>query len=284
MNNCYTYETLNYKQGLFDESVDVTYIITMEDSIERHAHIRNELKKHQPTSQVIIVYNKGYKKCAKSYHCGEVDISYKDLTHAVMHIFDISKDMRNILILEDDFIFNNDIGKKDIDDVTNFLGKKKPDSYSLGSIQFIVNPVSLTHRKLLAKLGTHAMIYSKNGRENLRKKFRNCSNISHDIDMLTSYPSECYGYHKTIYAQIFSETENMSNWGKCLNYVPTFIIKAYICFVIVISSLFGIDKEEKIHEKYDNLNKSLLLLNIIVFMFITYFFIRIMKRFKILKS
>jgi hypothetical protein len=201
-----------------------------------------------------------------------------------MHIFDISKDMRNILILEDDFIFNNDIAKKDIDNVTDFLGKKKPDSYSLGSIQFIVNPVSLTHRKLLAKMGAHAMIYSKNGRENLRKKFRNCSNISHDIDILTCYPNECYGYHKNVYAQIFSETENRSNWGKGLNYVPIFIIKAYIGFVNVISSLFGLDKEENIHKKYDNLNKSLLLLNIIVLIFITYLFIRIMKRFKILKS
>lgn len=277
MNNCYTYETLNYKQGLFDESVDVTYIITMEDSIERHAHIRNELKKHQPTSQVIIVYNKGYKKCAKSYHCGEVDRSDKDLTHAVMHIFDISKDMRNILILEDDFIFNNYIAKKDIDNVTDFLRKKNTDSYSLGSVQFIVNPVSLTHRKLLVKMGTHAMIYSKNGRENLRKKFRNCSNISHDFDMLTSYPSECYGYHKNIYAQIFSETENRSNWGK--GNVPIFIIKAWI----VILSLLGLDKEENIHKKYDNFNKFMLLLNIIVLILITYLVVKIIKRLKVIR-
>tara|TARA_Y100000389_G_scaffold189167_1_gene212603 strand:+ start:208 stop:1062 length:855 start_codon:yes stop_codon:yes gene_type:complete len=284
MNECYTYETLNYKKGLFDESIDVTYIITMEESIERHEHIRNELMKHKPTSQVIIVFNKGYKKCSKSYHCGEVDISYKDLTHAVMHIFDISKEKGNILILEDDFIFNNDITDKDIDNVTEFLGKKKPDAYSLGSIQFIVNPISLTHRKLLAKLGTHAMIYSKKGRDNLIKKFENCSNISHDIDMLTFYPSQCYGFHKNVYAQIFSETENMSNWGKSLKYVPTFLIKAYIGFFIVISSLFGIDKEERIHKKYDNLNKSLLLLNLIVFIFMIYLFTKIIKRLKVIRK
>lgn len=277
MSDCYTYEKLNYKQGVFDESIDVTYIITMEESIERHEHIRNELKKHQPTSKVIIVFNKGYKKCAKSYNCGEVDISYKDLTHAVMHIFDISKEKGNILILEDDFIFNNDISDKDIDNVTDFLKKKEPDVYSLGSIQYIVNPLSLTHRKLFAKMGSHAMIYSKNGRENLKKKFENCSEKSHDIDVLTCYPSECYGYHKNVYAQIFSETENRSNWGKDLYYVPIFIVKVYIGFITTIVYFFGLDKEERINTKYDNLNLYLRLLNIIVFIFIIYSVIRILK-------
>ena len=58
---CYAYEILNYEKGLFDRSIDITYILTMEHAVDRHASIREQLKKHQPTSRVVLVYNKGYK-------------------------------------------------------------------------------------------------------------------------------------------------------------------------------------------------------------------------------
>ncbi len=49
--SCYTYKEFYYDNGLFDNSIDITYIITMEDSFERHQHILNELKKHKPTKK-----------------------------------------------------------------------------------------------------------------------------------------------------------------------------------------------------------------------------------------
>ena len=60
--SCYSYQTLNYKHGVFDVAVDVTYILTMEDSLERHKNIKAQLSKIIPTSKIIVVYNKGYKK------------------------------------------------------------------------------------------------------------------------------------------------------------------------------------------------------------------------------
>lgn len=284
MSNCYTYNTLNYKNGIFDEVIDVTYILTMDDSTERHNHIRNELKKHQPTSKVIIVYNKGYKKCPKKYNCGDIDISFKDLTHSIMHIFDISKEKERILILEDDFIFNNNITSKDIEIVSDFLKKQNPNIYSLGSIHWASNPFTLTHKQLFLKVKTHAMIYSKKGRDYLQHKFEHCNNLNTiDIDAMTCFTPECYGYHKNIYAQLIMETENRSNWDKCHKYMPRFITKLILILTHIITVyIFRLDTEKKIHNKYDNLNKFMLLINILILIVLFYFFsptMFVMKKF-----
>ena len=63
--NCYTFSELHFKKGVYDKSIDATYIITMEHSIERHKNITNQLKKLQPTKLVYIVFNKGFRKCDK---------------------------------------------------------------------------------------------------------------------------------------------------------------------------------------------------------------------------
>ena len=73
---CYTYKELTYSSGIFDSTVDVTYILTMTNSTERHVHIHEQLKYHHPTSKVIIVFNDGYKNCMKSMKCGEIDLHF----------------------------------------------------------------------------------------------------------------------------------------------------------------------------------------------------------------
>ena len=54
--NCYTFSKLHFKKGVYDESIDATYIITMEDNIERHKNITNQLKKLQPTKLVYFIF------------------------------------------------------------------------------------------------------------------------------------------------------------------------------------------------------------------------------------
>lgn len=259
---CYAYEILNYEKGLFDRSIDITYILTMEHAVDRHARIREQLKKHQPTSRVVLVYNKGYKKCSKDYKCGKVDVSYKDLTRAIMHIFDMSRDKNRILILEDDFIFNTDVTSTEINEVTDFLINKNPDVYSLGSLQHFVDPLTVgkVHVRLYVKGGAHAMIYSKKGREYLQREFDTCSYQSQDMDLVTAYPCRVYGYHKNIYAQTFPRTENRKNWGRGHAIYSTFYSLIFIPFL----ELFGFDDHHDIHAKFNYYNKCMAVLSVII--------------------
>ena len=64
--NCYTFKKIQFKKGIYDDSIDATYIITMEDSIDRHKNINEQLKNIHPTKIVYIVFNKGFKKCEKN--------------------------------------------------------------------------------------------------------------------------------------------------------------------------------------------------------------------------
>tara|TARA_B100002052_G_scaffold255083_1_gene245087 strand:- start:2531 stop:3361 length:831 start_codon:yes stop_codon:yes gene_type:complete len=265
----YTHKILNYNKGIFDKVVDVTYIITMDDSFERHKNIFNELEKHHPTKEVIIIYNKGFKNIKKSDNCGEIDISYKDLTYTIMYIFSISENKNNILILEDDYIFNSKIRSTDIDSITNFFMKKKPNIYSLGSVNILSSPLPFCHKRLYIKGGTHAMIYSKIGRSILQKQFETCKDITQDIDTLTCFQSKTYGYYKNIYAQTFSRTDNRDNWGKHISYMSTSTIVR--CMIIIIN-IFEMDMKENIHNKFDNLNSCFLMLHRSLILFVIYVF------------
>jgi len=271
--NSYTHEVLRYEKGIFDRIVDITYIITMDNSLKRHKHIYNELKEHKPTKEVIIVYNKGFKDTKKHNICGEVDITYKDLMHVVMYIFSISKNKDNILILEDDFIFNKKIKSSDINSISKFFDKTKPHIYSLGSIHILCNPLSFIHKRLYIKAGTHAIIYSKIGRSILEKQFKTCTDITKDIDTLTCFQSKTYGYYKNIYSQIFAKTENRNNWGKQFSYVNMSII---VYFMIMIINIFKINKKKNIHNKFDNLNLYLLTIQRFLILFILLYIISVL--------
>jgi hypothetical protein len=61
---CYTFEKLNYESGFLDATVDVTYIIHLENS-QRYDNIIKQLEKYKPTKLVYILKNKGFSKCHK---------------------------------------------------------------------------------------------------------------------------------------------------------------------------------------------------------------------------
>lgn len=265
--SCYTYKEFYYDNGLFDNSIDITYIITMEDSVERHQHILNELKKHKPTKKVVIVYNKGFKKCLKRDKCGKINISYADLMHAVMHIFDISKNKDNILILEDDFIFNTNTRENDINSINNFLIKNNPIIYSLGSVHWLCSLFNFIHKRLYIKGASHAMIYSKKGRYLLKQQFESCKDVNKDIDLLTCFQKNTYGYYKNIYAQTFEETENRKNWSKNIKY---FDLKIFVKCLIYIHKIFGLENKHNIHNKIDNLNCFLFSLHFLIVLILVY--------------
>ena len=161
--NCYNFEQIHLNNNnLLNNSVDATYVIHLENN-GRLNSIYEQMTFFQPTKKVFILFNKGYKKCKKDSH---INSTNTDLVDAYLKIFEHSTEnyFNNILILEDDFIFNKKIKNKVIcDDINNFILNKKDEEfiYYLGCIPFLQNKYSGNHNLALITAGTHAVIYSK---------------------------------------------------------------------------------------------------------------------------
>ena len=212
---CYYLKELNYPEGFLDESVDATFIITMENYVERHKNIAHQLRKFHPTRKIIIVYNKGFKTCKKYSRDERVDTPYEDLAHANMFIFQNAKSYNNILVLEDDFIFCDEILRNHVhDSINNYILKKRPNLYLLGCEPFLATFIG-THMRVFFFGGTHAVVYSRQARLkllDLYKKSHENQTIK-DMDWLTNYITNIYTYYKPLCVQPKGETENKQYWG-----------------------------------------------------------------------
>jgi len=210
-NNCYKFEKIIYNDPIFENTIDTTYIIHLEGN-GRLEHIKNQLKKYHLTKTVYIVFNKGYKKCKKT----NINNSARDLVHSYITIFNHSKNADNILILEDDFIFSDDL-LKHVDNVNDFLYKKnnKTFYYYLGVLPFLIFPYDYYHYYIRISAGTHAVIYSRKAREHILTL--DTKNIK-DWDQFTSVSFITrYTYYKPLCYQLFPNTENSDQWGAEFN-------------------------------------------------------------------
>jgi hypothetical protein len=225
MNNsaCYRLEQQDFSNGLLD--LDATYIIHLEGN-GREEKIKKQLEEYQPTNLVYILYNKGYKKCNKSLHLNEPQI---DLIDAFLYIFNDAhiKNYKNVLILEDDFIFNNKIKEKQKQsNVMDFIKKKEnePMIYMLGCLPFVQRSYDKYTNALSCGIGTHACIYTKTFIEEVLQE--NKKEIT-DWDYYTFRKYARYMYHEPLCYQLFPETENQNNWESFfgLKYVLLSLIK-----------------------------------------------------------
>ena len=138
MNNinekCYTFKNIYYKNGLYNKFIDMTYVLLLDNS-KREKHVYEQLNKFKPTNIVKIQYNKGYKKCKKILCNNSANWDLFDAHYNV--ILDAYKNKyNNILILEDDFVINENLifNKDVINDLNNFINYKCVDVYLLGII------------------------------------------------------------------------------------------------------------------------------------------------------
>ena len=121
--SCYKYEKKVFNEGLLDNSIDATYIIHLENN-GRLPNILEQLNKYQPSKIVYIVFNKGYKKCKKNLL---VQSTTYDIVDSFLQILKDAnnKKYNNILILEDDFMFDEKIKNKEvINDINNSISSK----------------------------------------------------------------------------------------------------------------------------------------------------------------
>lgn len=216
---CYEYKYIKYPSGVYDSFVDITYIITITGS-QRSKDLYEKLKLFNPTSNICIVYNKGYKKCNKILMKQN---SGFDLSNAYFNIFyhSIKKNYGNVMILEDDFEFdlklNND--PTVINDMKTFFDNRKKESfmYNLGPFSQLCNPfitLSLNHYKVLYATNTHGLIYTKKVRYDSLRYFFTISNEElMSFDGFICKYFTMYFYKYPLCYQLFPVTENSELWG-----------------------------------------------------------------------
>ena len=133
-NNCYIFKEFIFDNPIFKQTIDATYIIHLRNN-GRLPHIMEQLFKYKPTKTTYICFNKGYKNCKKKDFI--INAPY-DLVDAFLSVFKHAKELKykNILVLEDDFIFSEEILKKEhINNINKFLinHNNKIYQYYLGS-------------------------------------------------------------------------------------------------------------------------------------------------------
>jgi hypothetical protein len=220
--DCYRFELLKYDYGVFDNFVDITYIITLEGN-GRLENIYNQLSNIIPTKNVFIVYNKGYKKCNKElivYNSINdiVDVNMKILKHANNNKYN------NILVLEDDFIFSDNIKNPNIiNEINLFFSKNKniPFSFNLGPIPVLFYPNIINNiKKNIFSTNAHAIIYNNCLINRILKNSKLNYPYWHWDVYLNLYKQ--YFYKNPIIYQTYPLTENRKIWTENM-YINNFI-------------------------------------------------------------
>lgn len=221
---CYHFEEIlpcESGTGKLDPAVDMTYILTLEGS-ERSKTILSRLQEAGMVSVALIQFNKGYncegKKLGRK-------ASVCDLTHALTNALQHATDngYENILVLEDDFIFNPiHYDDADLERVCEFISGNDHDLYNLGPITFISYPVSWYHRRSLRSFASHAIIYNRSA---FRPFIRYAKQVRYDIPcdkIQDDLGLKVYFYHKPISYQLITRTENRDTGGALCPYWITY--------------------------------------------------------------
>ena len=203
MNRCYSYEEYKFDNGILD--VDATYIIHLEGN-GKYESIIEQLHKFPISKKVYVVLNKGYKKCKKD---PAITKSTLDIIDAYLEIFDHAKNKGNILILEDDFMFDDKILEPfHRNNVNQFIKKDLDFVYYIGTLPIILLPHDYCNYKNILSIGSHSVIYSKK----FRDKIKNTKEVINDWDAYLKLHNG-YAYYTPLCYQLFPDTENAQHWG-----------------------------------------------------------------------
>ena len=265
MNNCYNFKDISLSlNNYLNDSVDCTYVIHLKNN-GRYNSIIKELTNFQPTTKTYILFNDGYKKCYKK----GIISSNIDLINCYLTIFKHANfnNFGNILILEDDFFFSENI--KDINicnHINNYINNNKNEYvYMLGCLPTMYFGFG-KHKNIVISLGTHATIYSALFVKNHNKdsiEVQDWDEYLRKYNRLMYYKPLCY--------QLFTGTVNSMNWTPGLS---TNIIK----FLIKKCNL---DKNVKGYQLFYFFSSISLFILVILIMLILWILINIFKLIKI---
>jgi hypothetical protein len=276
--NCYIFEEFVFNNALFTGCVDATYILYLEGN-GRYDDIINQLKIYHPTQIVYIVHNKGFKKCKKE----NVNNTVHDILFSNIKVFEhaSSKNYNNILILEDDFIFNPIIlDEKHINNVCNFvngLSPKKEFAYLLGCFPFFRIPLYYNTSKVFRYILQHSCIYNSNLYKRIIKDYYD-NKIVKPLDEylpLNSLNIPIYMYNICLCYQLFPNTENSKNWSLDINGNINYFNEKMINFSKLYMNYFQLNKKAepgyKILYGMSILLFYLLIIIIIIILYFLYF-------------
>jgi len=216
--SCYDFTPVTFPDGLFEGIVDATYILHMKDDTERMKSIQRQINEYHLSKRIYIVNNLGFK--AKDRGCEKPDwvqLPQHDIVHANYEIFRHAAKQGyrgNLLILEDDFIFDPKIKEKQhrdhIKEFTDYLNQRKYKClYSLGSLPVAIGPIITSPQHYWgAFMGTQSVIINETYRNHLLRKVKPES--IGDWDM---YNTTGYIYAEPLCYQLFPETENQKTWA-----------------------------------------------------------------------
>lgn len=261
MSDCYYTKSYTIDNGNYDGVVECTYVLLMENS-EREEQIIRQIEEAQITSQVVLQYNKGYKKCEKYLRVNKPNY---DLVDALKNVFKhaLEQGYSRIIVLEDDCQFDERI--KDpvvVNDLRTFLKKRDPQIYNLGTTLSLTSPLDILlhkrNQRLLYTTCAHAVIYNKTYMKNaLTREFM----MSHtDFEMNRVWSKYTYTY--PLAYQLLEETDNKrEGWG-------------YVAFIADI--LFKpLKLDTQVQPGFDRLKLTFDYVSIMLFLLLLFYIIRI---------
>lgn len=267
---CTIYKNIQFEEGLLDKIIDAVYVILLKNSKRKNSkrtkNVYDQIYKYKLSKNIIIQENKHFKECDIKL-CEQKP--YSHLLHNTINIFKHAnkKKYKNILVLEDDFIFDDNIKSKDIiNDLDFFINNNKFNLYYLGVEPNIINPfnINLKHLKLLVGFTTHSIIYSKEGRNILIKKYEKnycINNLKfHDLWYNLAIDKKFF-YYKPLCYQPKENTKNKKEWENVIN---NFII-----------NIFKLDKSPI--TGYKNLYIFVYIIHIILLIFIILIIVLLVK-------
>lgn len=261
MEICNEYDVINFESGILDNIIDAVYVITLKKS-PRIENVYKQINEFKLSKNNIIQINERYTDC-------NVDLcKQKPNYHLLNNLVNIckhsnNKKYNNILILEDDFIFDDQIKDKQIiKDLDDFINNNNFNLYNLGGIFISYIPYySLKHFKYYLGLTSHSIIYSKNARDIIIEKYENDKCMKNTI---LNYPyhdwwfntnmNNKFFYYKPLCYQPVENTENQKTWNNSIS-------GNIICNII---KLYGLDITPNLGFKRIYITSYIL--NIIIFM------------------
>jgi hypothetical protein len=202
---CYRFEVRHYSNPTF-KTIGTSYLLTMEHSPRRPQYLA-QLNRFRPTARVVVLHNKGFKKCRKP---SWVKNSALDLWHANFTALGVhfECDASPVLILEDDVEFFDcffELAPK----VERFVATRANlELYSLGSIAYLSRPVGLDHFWMRCGAVLHAGIYTRRG---ARKMLALTPAGLHDLKVIWTLNS--YAGTRPCATQKILLTENSRLWN-----------------------------------------------------------------------
>lgn len=169
------------------------------------------------------MHNLGYKKCSKP-HLPQQSSNF-DLLDVNLEIMKDAKkrDLKNVMVLEDDFFFDNDVfnHSKYVDQFI-LRNENIPIVYFPGNIPLIQCPIEPFHNRVFLFGVSHCVIYNKPLYLDVLSKNSIFENTINHMDYFY-LRYKCYNYYKPLCFQTFPETENQKEW--CLSFLMVFLVK-----------------------------------------------------------